>query len=389
MDIQARLEQSYYEKLADIDAGHGVTLVRDTRSGKICVKKELTTYNRLVYDQLMIEPVANILEILNLYEEDGTLTVIEEFVQGQSLQSLIDQGKVFTVEETIPIVLELLDILQKLQSFAPPIIHRDIKPANVLISDDDVIKLVDFNAAKQYDSAASDDTVHIGTQGYAAPEQYGFGASGVSTDIYGIGMLINTMLTGKVSCTEITDSRFGPIVSRCLQMDPTRRYQSATELEYAIRVVFKMGPDPDDLDASGKRLYGSDEYDNILRRNMSRKDYETATGWRRFLPPGFRTLNPFKMGLAIIGYALIFSVGAEYSSELTNTIGIIGDKLFVIATLLMMVLYPANYLDIQRFTPKIKKIANPFLKVCALTGMDTAILLIGATLNVIFDYLFL
>ena len=71
-----------------------------------------------------------------------------------------------------------------------PIIHRDIKPSNIMITEQNHVVLLDFNAAKLYTNASTNDTVLLGTKGYAAPEQYGFGSSSPQTDIYAIGVLI-------------------------------------------------------------------------------------------------------------------------------------------------------------------------------------------------------
>ena len=56
----------------------------------------------------------------------------------------------------------------------PPVIHRDIKPSNIILSDSGRYVLIDFDASRRFAEEAAEDTVLLGTFGYAAPEQYGF-----------------------------------------------------------------------------------------------------------------------------------------------------------------------------------------------------------------------
>ena len=76
----------------------------------------------------------------------------------------------------------------------PPIIHRDIKPSNIIITAYNRAVLLDFNAAIYYSCQSTEDTILLGTQGYASPEQYGFGSSSPQTDIYSMGILFRELL---------------------------------------------------------------------------------------------------------------------------------------------------------------------------------------------------
>ena len=121
-----------------------------------------------------------------------------EYIEGDSLQKLLDGGRTFTVRETAEAGLSFCAILGKLHGSDPPLIYRDFKPANILIRRDGSYVLIDYGACRIFKTEASRDTKMLGTEGYAAPEQYGgWEQSDVRTDIYGIGAVLHHMLTGR------------------------------------------------------------------------------------------------------------------------------------------------------------------------------------------------
>ena len=203
---------SSYKEIAVLNAEHGVTLVQDTTSGIVYVKKILTIYNAEVYRTLKNHPVPGIPEIIEMVEEDDRLIVIEEYIGGQTLRAILDNGNLFPEEEAVRIVEQVCVIVNDLHSADPPIIHRDIKPSNIICTPDGSIRLLDMNAARKVVTGKSEDTQLIGTVGYAAPEQFGFGASTVQTDIYAIGVLLCELMTGVLPKERIPRGRIGRII---------------------------------------------------------------------------------------------------------------------------------------------------------------------------------
>ena len=219
------LPVSYYEEISQLNKAHRVSIVRHRETGKICVKKILSVYNPAVYAALFHHPVKQTPRIYALYENQGTLTVIEEYISGDSLEEILEICGPLPEQETIRIAIMLCRILEELHSFTPPLIHRDIKPSNILVTEDGEIVLLDMNAAKFMNTDKAADTRLLGTPGFAAPEQFGFGSSTTATDLYAVGVLMDMLLSGRPATPGLQK-----IISKCRELDPARRYQSASDL---------------------------------------------------------------------------------------------------------------------------------------------------------------
>lgn len=241
---------SCYEEISQLNKEHRVSIVRHRGTGKIYVKKILSVYSLAVYSALHERPVKHTPRIFALYEDRGTLTVIEEYILGDSLEEILEKRGPLTEQETIRIAVMLCRILEELHSFDPPVIHRDIKPSNILMTEAGEAVLLDMNAAKFMDADKASDTRLLGTPGFAAPEQFGFGSSTTATDLYAVGVLMDTLLSGTAPASggegtiaaagsqipgshipgSRTDPRLRQIIGKCRELDPRRRYSSASDL---------------------------------------------------------------------------------------------------------------------------------------------------------------
>lgn len=225
-----------YKIISALNEEHKVYLVQSALSGKVYVQKILDVYNIRVYEYLYRNPVAGIPRLINYYEDGNQLIVIEEYISGSSLQEKIDNSDL-SVSDIRSYMIMLCNILEALHAMTPPIIHRDIKPSNIIITSYNYAMLLDFNAAKQFSGQNESDTVLIGTPGYAAPEQYGFGSSSPKTDIYSLGVVLREMLGSITPAFDIAPilQRLNLIAEKCTQMTPAARYQSVAELKMPYR----------------------------------------------------------------------------------------------------------------------------------------------------------
>ncbi len=127
---------------------------------------------------------------------DSGYALVQELAEGTPMDRLTASGA-RSVEEAIECAKQVLAILIGLQKMRPPIVHRDIKPANLVMSDDGVIRLVDFGAVKAaWDEAVGGGSTVVGTFGYMAPEQFR-GAASLATDLYGLGATVLHLLSAR------------------------------------------------------------------------------------------------------------------------------------------------------------------------------------------------
>lgn len=342
MTIQDELTLSYYKTIADINAAHDIYLVQDSRDGKFYVKKFLTVYNLDVYTHLLAHPIRNTPTIYFMVEDGGRLITIEEYIPGDTLEEVLARGSL-TEEQAIGITISLCQIIEQFHNCTPPIVNRDIKPSNIKITPDGVVKLVDLNAAKPCNTDASRDTVLIGTQGYAAPEQYGFGASSVLTDIYAIGVLMNEMLTGKFPGISLATGKLQHIISRCVELSPQHRFQSVRQLRETLMAL------------QGVPV-----------------TQEPVLGWRRFLPPGFRTTKPIRWILSAVGYLFLFYFGATLIVENATAASLLANRIFFTIAALGVVFFSGNYLDVHRHLPLTRN-NNKVVRLLGIVLYDTII----------------
>lgn len=360
MDNNSRLELSFYSNISTLNEAHRIYLVRHIETQKIYVKKILSVYNLSVYQRLKDCPIQGIPHIYCLHEENNELTVIEEYISGSTLEEILETSGALSEAATEKYLLELCDIVHELHTETTPIIHRDIKPSNIIITPHGHVFLIDLNAARP-NIPKEEDTVLLGTKGYAAPEQYGFGSSDITADIYAIGMLINTMLNGKYLSQPISYSRFTPIIRRCTMLDPEKRFHSVSDLRSAI-----------------------------YRENASALRTPAAGTRRKFLPPGFRSgqILPMLLATPVYLFLLWFCLTLDIKSPSIGALWFM--RIFLLLIAFSVIACITDYLNIQSIMPlcrstrkSIKLIGVLALTVC-LVAVLFFIMLLGVI--VVFDY---
>ena len=137
----------------------------------------------------------NIVELYNAVREGNSIALVMEFVEGESLQHMLEAGPL-PVETAVNFTCQVLRALA--YAHEAGVIHRDVSPANIIITRDRVAKLTDFGLARgATDLRLSTSGVPLGSPWYMSPEQVrGNGTLDGRTDLYAMGAVLHEMLTG-------------------------------------------------------------------------------------------------------------------------------------------------------------------------------------------------
>ena len=148
MTLEEHYRISFYQPVRQLGDEEHIWLTQHAENGKFYVRKELTDYNRAVYERLQQLDSSWFPHICEIAEEDGKLIVIEEYISGQTLEEYMDQSQTLTMAQTLSVMLDICQALKLLHEQTPPVIHRDIKPSNIILSVDGLWKVIDFNTAR-------------------------------------------------------------------------------------------------------------------------------------------------------------------------------------------------------------------------------------------------
>lgn len=191
---------------------------------------------------------------IDTFTVDDTTCIAMEYIEGDSLQAILDQRRHIPEADVLRVARGLLEIAEYLHKLDPPVTHRDIKPANVILRPNGTIALVDLGGGLRADQ----DGEVLGTTGYAAPEQY-FGDSNPAIDLYGIGATL-LHLTSRRHPAEfpmrrlrfelennlVAGDRLFALIKSLTEPDPAHRPATARE---ALAILDQVaGPEDDEID---------------------------------------------------------------------------------------------------------------------------------------------
>lgn len=204
---------------------------------------EINLINRLQHPY--IPSVADIIQTSN------SLIVVMDYIEGITLDQFIGNKETQSEDLIIDWAKKLCDAIGYLHRQSPQIIHNDLCPRNIILKPNGDISLIDFGTAVEYIPKQDSDTLLLGTSYYAAPEKYG-GIVDARTDIYSLGMILYALATGKdpslppyvvyplrkvnpnLSCG------FEYIINKCIEKDPIKRYQIASEMLEDLENIRKI-----------------------------------------------------------------------------------------------------------------------------------------------------
>ena len=208
----------------------------------------------------------SIITIHDVAAENGTDFIVMEYVQGKTLDALIPR-KGMRLNEMLKLAIQVADALSK--AHAAGIVHRDLKPSNVMVTEDGLVKVLDFGLAKLTEVSDSADTetatlqtqtdegTIVGTVSYMSPEQAEGKKVDARSDIFSMGSVLYEMVTGRKAfqgetklstltailreeppkASEIVEDLpkdLERIISRCLRKDQSRRFQHMGDVKVEL-----------------------------------------------------------------------------------------------------------------------------------------------------------
>ncbi|MCI5873343.1 MAG: protein kinase [Clostridiales bacterium] len=168
--------------------------------------------------------------IYDIDEDDDYIYMIEEFIQGESLDTYVLHQRDISQELIIKIGIQLCDILDYLHHLSPyPILYQDLKPEHIILCGNQ-LKLIDFGIASFF--TGSDNHFQLyGTDGFVAPEALAGQPTTTAADIFGIGKILKFL-------ADASDSRCSDQLRHIIQcatdLLPNRRYPSVSHLKSAL-----------------------------------------------------------------------------------------------------------------------------------------------------------
>ncbi len=141
----------------------------------------------------------NLPRIYDGFSEYGRSYLVMEFIDGKTLLQMLKDsgGRPLPILQVLDYAIQLCDVLTYLHSQNPPVIFRDLKPTNVMVKENGHVVLIDFGIARFFKEGQAQDTVFLGSPGYAPPEQHGASQTNPRSDLYSLGATLHCCLTGR------------------------------------------------------------------------------------------------------------------------------------------------------------------------------------------------
>ena len=219
------------------------------------VEKSKVSLNSIKTETELLKNLShpNLPSIVDIIDYEGSVLIIMDYIEGNTLKKAIDEYGPQPQELVINWAIQLCDVLGYLHSQNPPIIYRDLKPSNIMLKPNGQITLIDFGTARQYKEENMEDTICLGTRGYAAPEQFGGqGQTDERTDIFCLGATIYHLITGRNPSeppyemlpirewNSALSKGLELIILKCTQNDPSKRYQNCESLQYDLEHYYEL-----------------------------------------------------------------------------------------------------------------------------------------------------
>ena len=220
----------------------------------------------------------NIVTLFDIGEESGLPYLAMEFVEGETISSIVERGERFPPEKVIALVSQIASAVDYAHSKG--VIHRDIKPSNLILYESERVKVTDFGIAKLVDAEMTQSGTLLGTPSYMSPEQAMGDKLDGRSDIFSLGVCAFEMLSGEqpfpgnnvtsilyklvhvdpvepanLEMNGLVPQKWHEVFSKVLAKKPDDRYQTANDfvqdLEYCLGSWFGAAMDDETLSEVG------------------------------------------------------------------------------------------------------------------------------------------
>jgi len=211
--------------------------------------------------------------------ETGVLYIAMEYIEGRDLKQIMASGHRFRPSEAARIVADVAVALDYAHQMG--VIHRDIKPGNLILTHDGSARIADFGIARMESSNLTVDGQFIGTPNFMSPEQITGQPLDGRSDLFSLGVVLFTLLTGQrpyiadtmhqvtrmiveepAPIPSIVDegvpTAFNPIVVKCLDREPDRRFQTGGELASVLAALARSLVRREPSDEGGTSVHAPD-----------------------------------------------------------------------------------------------------------------------------------
>ena len=297
----------------------------------------------------------NLPRIYDAFSEYGRSYLVMDYIDGKTLLQLLkDAGRrSLPVAQVLDYATQLCDVLAYLHAQNPPVIFRDLKPTNVMVTENGHVVLIDFGIARFFKEGQAQDTIYLGSPGYAPPEQHGVSQTNPRSDLYALGATLHCCLTGRDPYHADDRFVFPPVrqlnplvpieldqlIQRLVSLDERQRPTSALEVQQELLKIKQHAAEATTGQASAPTQYSSPAtvrstnpapvssptvpasaspvpspaYGQIpaLAQAQARGTRGFAAVWTR----GFTILFGLMLALTIAGSAIAFNIYQPYGNS--------------------------------------------------------------------------
>lgn len=286
----------------------------------------------------------HIVNVLEVFEENGTAYIAMEYISGCSLKYRMEHEGVLPEALVLKYVGQIGEALQFVHEKS--ILHLDIKPSNILIDSSGKARLIDFGVSKRYDLEQQETSTTMLTlsKGFASIEQYdneGIQNFSPCPDIYSLGATMYNLLTGKIPTESIlratkpllSPRKLNPsitaqteaVIIKAMQIVPSDRFQSVTEMILALDMPIGYDKDDnvDELPKYTQKIEEDEDDTTIVSASNNHletddEDEKTIVGGKNevtVIPPHKKRKNGIILSFTLVTLACMGAVVALFVQD--------------------------------------------------------------------------